>query len=251
MEDKGDDKLDNRQKLPMKFQEPLHWDKLLFLYETAMEQVLTKINVINKESKFLHQRSSIEHITYRIKSSQSIMRKLEHQDRVPTLDNVVKYIQDVAGIRIICSFSNEIFDIAAALQRQRELRVLKVKDYVTHPKPNGYMSYHMILEVPVQLLERIIYVKVEVQIRTIAMDFWASLEHKIYYKYEGNAPEHLARELKECADITQFLDRKMLAIHDEFQEYRKEEVVFYEQESYHQKIALESIDSMFFAEEEE
>lgn len=241
--------MEDKQELPIKFREPLYWDKLRFLYETAMEEVLTKINVIHKENIFLHKHSAIEHITYRIKSSKSILRKLEHQNHGLTLDNVVKYIHDIAGIRVICSFSNEIFDIAAALQRQRDIRVLKIKDYVTAPKPNGYMSYHMILEIPVQLLERIIYVKVEVQIRTIAMDFWASLEHKIYYKYEGCAPDHLARELKECADITQFLDRKMLAINEEFQEFKKD-VVFYSEETY-QHLSLEKIDDIFVSDEKE
>lgn len=212
-----------QQELPVCYQEPMYWEKIVFLYETAMEEVLAKINVIDKENKFLHKRSPIEHITYRIKDTKSIARKLEHKQQPLTLDNVVRYIEDVAGIRVICSFSNEIYDIASALERQHGIRVVKVKDYIANPKPNGYMSYHMILEVPVQLLDKLINVKVEVQIRTIAMDFWASLEHKIYYKYEGNAPEHLTRELKECADITQFLDRKMLAIHEEFQEYKKEE----------------------------
>ncbi len=211
------------QELPITYQEPMYWEKLIFLYETAMDEVLAKINVIDKENKFLYQRSPIEHISHRIKSNQSIARKLEHKGQALTLDNVVRCIEDVAGIRIICSFSDEVYDIASALQRQHDIRVVKIKDYVANPKPNGYMSYHMILEVPVQLMEKIINVKVEVQIRTIAMDFWASLEHKIYYKYEGCAPDHLRRELKECADITQFLDRKMLSIHKEFQEYKKEE----------------------------
>lgn len=221
--------MDEAENILITYKEPMYWEKLMFLYETAMEQVLAKINVIHKENKFLYQRSPIEHISSRIKSKQSISRKLEHKNLALTLDNVVNFIEDVAGIRIICSFSNEIFDIASALKRQHDIRVIKIKDYVTQPKENGYMSYHMILEVPVQLLEKIIYVKVEVQIRTIAMDFWASLEHKIYYKYEGHAPEHLRRELKECADITKFLDHKMLAIHEEFQEFKKEEVMVYEE----------------------
>ena len=140
-----------------------------------------------------------------------------------TVENIVKYINDIAGIRIICSFTNDIYRIADLIAKQSDITVLKVKDYIVNPKPNGYTSYHMIVSVPIFLSNEVIDTKVEIQIRTIAMDFWASLEHKIYYKFEGHAPDHITRELKECADLVSFLDRKMVAINEEVQSYKAPE----------------------------
>ena len=125
-------------------------------------------------------------------------------NREPFISNIIKYINDVAGIRIICSFTTDIYTIAELIAHQNDVNVLKIKDYISRPKANGYMSYHMIVSVPVYLSQKVIYTKVEIQIRTIAMDFWASLEHKIYYKFDGQAPEHIRRELKECADASIF-----------------------------------------------
>ena len=165
----------------------------------------------------------IEHIKSRIKSPRSIIRKMNINHREPSVANVVKFVNDIAGIRITCSFTTDIYTIAELISSQDDVRVIKVKDYIAHPKENGYMSYHMIVSVPVYLSQQMVLTKVEIQIRTIAMDFWASLEHKMYYKFDGNAPEHIRRELKECADITAFLDRKMLALNEEIQNYREPE----------------------------
>lgn len=207
--------------LPILYEEPLNWDRILLYYEAALAEVQTRINVLNKEFKLTNNYTPIEHVTSRIKTPKSILRKLALSGLDFTLENIVKHVNDVSGIRIICSFTSDIFDIAAYIMRQEDVNVLKVKDYITNPKPNGYMSYHMIISVPVHLSEKVVYTKVEIQIRTIAMDFWASLEHKMYYKFEGKAPEHIRRELKECADIVAFLDRKMLAINDEIMCYRE------------------------------
>ena len=128
---------------------------------------------------------------------------------------MVKYINDIAGIRIICSFTSDIYRIADMIREQKDIKVLAVKDYITYPKASGYKSYHMIVTVPVYLSDRIVDTKVEVQIRTVAMDFWASLEHKIHYKFEGDAPEHIKTELIECAKLVSDLDARMLSLNEE------------------------------------
>ena len=207
----------------MSFNEEELWGRTLLLYNAALLEIGTKLEILNNEFKQAHQYNPIEHITSRIKSSQSIAKKMRHNGRELTVENIVKYINDIAGIRIICSFTSDIYRIADLIAKQSDITVLKVKDYIVNPKPNGYTSYHMIVSVPIFLSNEVIDTKVEIQIRTIAMDFWASLEHKIYYKFEGHAPDHITRELKECADLVSFLDRKMVAINEEVQNYRAPE----------------------------
>lgn len=205
--------------LPMFYDQGEEWNRALLLYDAALKEVNTKLEILNNEFKLAHQYNPIEHITSRIKTPQSIAKKIRHNNMELTVENIVKYINDVAGIRIICSFTSDIYRIADLIRKQSDVKVLKIKDYITNPKPNGYMSYHMIITVPIFLSQEVVETKVEIQIRTIAMDFWASLEHKMYYKFEGNAPSHITRELKECADIVSFLDQKMLAINEEIRTY--------------------------------
>ena len=133
---------------------------------------------------------------------------------------MVQHLSDIAGIRIICSFTSDIYTIAEMISNQSDVRVLQIKDYIATPKPNGYKSYHLVVSVPIYLSDGPVETKVEIQIRTIAMDFWASLEHKIYYKFEGNAPEHIRTDLKECADIVEMLDARMLSLNESIQECR-------------------------------
>ena len=135
-----------------------------------------------------------------------------------TLDNMIEYCNDIAGVRIICSFTSDIYRIAEMISAQDDITVLSVKDYIVNPKPSGYKSYHLIVTVPVYLSSRCDQVKVEIQIRTVAMDFWASLEHKINYKFEGNAPDRISLELVECAQMVSELDEKMLELNNEIQE---------------------------------
>lgn len=205
--------------LPIFYNEEDEWKKVMLMYDSALREVNTKLEILNNEFKLHHQYNPIEHITSRIKSPQSIAKKIRHNGRELTVENIVKYINDVAGIRIICSFTSDIYRIADLIAKQSDVQVLKVKDYIMCPKPNGYTSYHMIVSVPIFLSNNMVNVKVEIQIRTIAMDFWASLEHKIYYKFEGNAPERIRKELKECADIVSFLDHKMLTLNEEIRVY--------------------------------
>jgi putative GTP pyrophosphokinase len=128
---------------------------------------------------------------------------------------MVKYVNDIAGVRVICSFTSDIYRIAEMLINQSDIKVCSVKDYILNPKESGYKSYHLIVTVPIFLSDRIVDAKVEIQIRTVAMDFWASLEHKIYYKFEGNAPEHITKELVECAMMVSDLDARMLSLNEE------------------------------------
>jgi putative GTP pyrophosphokinase len=208
--------------LPIFYNEEDEWKKVMLMYDSALKEVNTKLEILNNEFKLDHQYNPIEHITSRIKTPQSIAKKIRHNGRELTVENIVKYINDVAGIRIICSFTSDIYRIADLIAKQSDVQVLKVKDYIMCPKPNGYTSYHMIISVPIFLSDTMVNVKVEIQIRTIAMDFWASLEHKIYYKFEGNAPERISKELKECADVIAFLDHKMLTLNEEIKMHNPE-----------------------------
>jgi len=206
----------------MFYNEEEEWKKVMLMYDSALKEVNTKLEILNEEFKLNHQYNPIEHITSRMKSPQSIAKKLRHNGRELTVENIVKYVNDVAGIRIICSFTSDIYRIADLIAKQSDVQVLKVKDYIMFPKSNGYTSYHMIISVPIYLSNTMVNVKAEIQIRTIAMDFWASLEHKIYYKFEGNAPERIRKELKECADIVSYLDHKMLTLNEEIKIYNHE-----------------------------
>lgn len=213
--------------LPVFYDEEEEWKNAILLYDSALKEINTKLEILNNEFKLAHSYNPIEHITSRIKSPESIAKKIRHNKRELTVENIVKYVNDVAGIRVICSFTSDIYRIADAIAKQNDVKVLKVKDYIMCPKANGYMSYHMIVSVPIFLSNNVIDTKVEIQIRTIAMDFWASLEHKIYYKFEGNAPERIRKDLKECADIISYLDQKMLSLNEEVQSYHKDAMAEY------------------------
>jgi len=214
--------------LPIFYDQKDEWSNALLLYDAALKEINTKLEILNNEFKLYHQYNPIEHITSRIKTPQSIAKKLRHNGRELTIENIIKYVNDVAGIRIICSFTSDIYRIADLIAKQSDIKVLKVKDYITNPKENGYKSYHMIVSIPVFLTNRTVDTKVEIQIRTIAMDFWASLEHKIYYKFEGNAPEHIKKELKECSEIVSYLDQKMLSLNEEIRKYNPDLEVKYQ-----------------------
>ena len=149
-----------------------------------------------------------------IRDRESIVKKLKRYGYESTIDNMVNYVNDIAGIRIVCSFTSDIYRMAEMIGKQNDLTVVSVKDYIRHPKESGYKSYHMLVTVPIFLSDRVVDTKVEIQIRTIAMDFWASLEHKIYYKFEGNAPEYISKDLRECAEIVSMLDAKMLSLNE-------------------------------------
>ena len=193
------------------------WKTIMFLYTSAVKEVNTKLEILNDEFQHVHQYNPIEHIKTRIKTPESIVKKLKRHGLEVNMDNMQNCLSDIAGIRIVCSFTSDIYRIADRISSQSDIQVLTVKNYIANPKPNGYKSYHMVVSVPVYLSTGPVNVKVEIQIRTIAMDFWASLEHKIRYKFEGKAPQHINEELKACSDIVNMLDAKMLSLNEEVQ----------------------------------
>ena len=186
------------------------YEEVMLIYQAALRQMETKLAVLNEEFRMVHKYNPIEHITSRVKKSESISKKLRRHGYEVTLENMVKYCNDIAGVRVICSFTSDIYRIADMISNQSDIRVLAIKDYIASPKPSGYRSYHMIVMIPVYLSDRIVDTKVEIQIRTIAMDFWASLEHKIQY---------ITRELRECAEMVTALDERMLELNTEIQKY--------------------------------
>ncbi len=191
------------------------WKEVTLIYNAALRQIETKMEILNDEFQHVHQYNPIEHIKARIKTPESIVKKLKRNGYESTIENMVKYINDIAGIRIICSFTSDIYRIAEMISDQKDIKVIAVKDYITYPKASGYRSYHLIVTVPVYLSDRIVDTRVEIQIRTVAMDFWASLEHKIHYKFEGDAPEHIKSGLIECSKMVSDLDARMLALNEE------------------------------------
>ena len=188
------------------------WKSTMFLYSSALKSINTKIEILNNEFIQLYNYTPIEHVTSRLKTPDSIVKKLQNDGVDVTIENMVNHLNDIAGVRIICSFMSDIYPIADMIAKQADITVLHVKDYIKFPKTNGYKSYHMVVSVPVYLSDGKVDTKVEIQIRTIAMDFWAALEHKIAYKFEGQAPENLEAELKACADMVDILDAKMFSL---------------------------------------
>ena len=190
------------------------WKTAMLLYNSALKKVTTKLEILNDEFQHVHKYNPIENIKSRLKTPESIVQKLKRKGYDSTIENMVRYVEDIAGVRLVCSFTSDIYRMADMIGRQNDLTVISIKDYMKNPKPSGYKSFHMIISIPVFLSDRTVETKVEIQIRTIAMDFWASLEHKIYYKFEGNAPSYISHELQECAEIVSMLDNKMLSLNE-------------------------------------
>lgn len=200
------------------------WKEVNLIYNSALKEITTKLEILNDEFQHIHRYNPIEHIKSRLKSPESIVKKLKKHGRESTIENMVEYINDIAGVRIICSFTSDIYRIAEMLRNQNDIKVLSIKDYIKTPKPSGYKSYHMIVSIPIFLSDRVADTKVEIQIRTVAMDFWASLEHKINYKFEGNAPDSIKRELVECSKMVSDLDERMLSLNEEVTKYKEKEL---------------------------
>ena len=184
--------------------------KMLPVYEKAKQAVIDKINNLNLELANSKNGNPVEHIKGRLKTPENIAEKL-HRLKLPiTADNAGQYIKDISGIRVICTFSKDIHSLVEILSSIPEWNVTDKKDYISNPKPSGYRSFHMIIEIPV----REVTIPVEIQIRTAAMDFWAAMEHKVRYKYKEHVPKHLSDELVICADKIAELDKRMLLIHE-------------------------------------
>ncbi len=199
------------------------WTEVILVYNSALKEVGTKLEILNDEFQHVHRYNPIEHIKSRIKSSESIVKKLKRNGYESTIENMVEYVNDIAGIRVICSFTSDIYRIAEMISNQNDIKILGIKDYIRNPKPSGYKSYHMLVTVPIYLSDRIVHAKVEIQIRTVAMDFWATLEHKINYKFEGNVPQHIKDELVDCSRMVSALDKKMLSLNEQIQDMVEKE----------------------------
>lgn len=191
--------------------------ELMTQYKCAIMEIETKLNVLNAEFSLTNSRNPIESIKSRLKSPLSIMEKLNRKGYPVSAKSIEENLNDVAGVRVICSFVEDIYTLEKMLTVQDDIKILNRKDFIAEPKPNGYRSLHLILEIPIFLTNQKKHMKVEVQFRTIAMDFWASLEHKLKYKKHIEDPEQVAAELKECADTISAMDEKMQSLHNRIQ----------------------------------
>lgn len=196
--------------------------RFMMTYKFGQDEMNTKLMILKEEFQHFHDYNPIEHINSRIKSPESILKKLVRKNVDISLDSIKDNIHDIVGFRIVCSFKSDIYRISEMIQNQKDITLITCKDYIKQPKPNGYQSLHLILSIPVFMSDRKEDVYVEVQIRTAAMDFWASLEHKIYYKYDKQIPEHLLRELKETAAIANNLDKQMENLHNQVQHIKEQ-----------------------------
>lgn len=199
----SDDSLSENRQLRHEF------TRFMMRYKFGMEEVVTKISILRDEFTHLHDDNPIENVSSRLKRPDSIVEKMERKGCDPTFESIAESITDIAGVRVTCSFVSDVYQVFDLLAAQCDIKVLAVRDYIEKPKANGYRSLHALLEVPVFLTDGPVPVTVEVQFRTIAMDFWASLEHKIYYKYREEVPSELLDGLKESAETAAALDETM------------------------------------------
>lgn len=199
--------------------------KMFLGYKFALEEVNTKISILSEEYRIIHEYNPIEHVSTRIKSPKSIIKKIERKKLTWSLHEIEDKIRDIAGVRIVCSFEEDIYRVADMLSNQHDITVVEVKDYIKNPKENGYRSLHLIVKIPIFLTDSVRDVFVEIQIRTIAMDFWGSLEHKIFYKYNKDVPVHILKGLKEAADQVTALDNKMALLNKEINILKAQDTV--------------------------
>ncbi|MEI4829362.1 GTP pyrophosphokinase family protein [Bacillus sp. FJAT-53711] len=195
-----------------------YWKAFVLPYTFALEELKTKFEIMNREAQFLEDYNPFEHIKTRLKQPKSIIKKLERKNLVPTVENAQQHLFDIIGIRITCCFVEDIYYLKNLIEKRTDMEIIEVKDYIATPKPNGYKSLHMIIKYPLVLNSGTQNVFAEIQLRTLAMDFWASLEHKMYYKYEGNIPEYLKQELHDAAMKAEELDNKMASIRQDIDE---------------------------------
>ena len=186
--------------------------QIMLLYEAGIREIKTKLDILSDESTISGKPSPIDSIKSRIKSPRSIIKKLKRRGFPISLQSMMDNLNDIGGIRVICPFIQDIYTVADMLMRQSDLTLIEKKDYIANPKPNGYRSLHLILEVPIFLSETTKPVRIELQLRTIAMDFWASLEHQLRYKSDVQVPPHISDDLKECADVIAATDEEMQRI---------------------------------------
>ena len=195
--------------------------RFLLSYRFGLEEVMTKINILRQDFQYIRDYNPIEHVKSRVKSPESILKKINRKDLEISKASIKENIRDIAGIRIVCSFISDIYTISEMIQSQKDLKIVECKDYIKNPKPNGYQSLHLILQIPVFMSDGVEEVYVEIQIRTVGMDFWASLEHKIFYKYNKDIPQKLIDELREAAIITAQLEKRMEILNNEIERIKQ------------------------------
>jgi putative GTP pyrophosphokinase len=206
---------------PERFEEKIEeMNETLLIYRSAIKEVKTKLDILDDELRIRRKRNPIEYMKSRVKTPTSIMDKLQRRGFEMSIESAKENLNDIAGIRVVCSFVGDIYDISKMLTRQDDIQLIEAKDYIKNPKPNGYRSLHLVVRVPIFFSDHEELVRVEVQIRTIAMDFWASLEHKLYYKTFGRSPIHITNDLKECADLIASTDMRMQDIQIEVEKLR-------------------------------
>jgi len=192
---------------------------LMLKYSFALEMLETELNILIKEYEYKNSYNPVEHVKSRIKNQRSIEDKLEKKGYKLNTHNIMNHVHDMIGVRIVCSFMTDIYDIVGLIKNSKQFKIKEEKDYISNPKETGYISYHLILLVPIYLNENVEYVEAEIQIRTIAMDFWASLDHKIQYKFPNSIPERVREELFNCAIDIKSLDHKMNQLNEIVRKY--------------------------------
>ena len=195
------------------------WDKMLLKYKFAKTILEAELEILLKEYEYRAGNSPVEHIKSRLKSEKSILKKLEDNGYDKTVENVEKHIHDIVGFRIVCSFLSDVYDIVNIIKSSKNFKLKGENDYIKNPKETGYSSYHLNILVPIYLEEKLEYVEAEIQIRTVAMDFWASLDHKLQYKLPEDIPVYLERELLSCSDEIKIMDLKMQNLYDIVKKY--------------------------------
>lgn len=188
------------------------FEKLMFLYSSALKEVETRVDILKDEFRYLYNYTLIDHVTTRIKKPDSIIKKMQEKKCCMDYQSLIEEINDIAGLRIICPLKDDIFSVVNMIKTYPDFKILKEKDYVTNPKKSGYSSYHLIIEVPVNIAGKIIHIKVEIQVRTMAMDFWASLEHDIKYKTNKKISKKMSQELVKCAKLINKMDVQMASM---------------------------------------
>lgn len=199
----------NEEQAEMLVQSAFYLQQMMLLYESGIQEIKTKLEILCAESRVTDTLSPIDSIKSRIKSPHSIMKKLRRRGFPVSLTSMLSNLNDIGGIRVICPFIEDIYTVADMLMRQDDIKLIEQKDYIKNPKPNGYRSLHLIVEVPIFLSDSKRPVRIELQLRTMAMDFWASLEHQLRYKSDVDVPPQISADLKDCAEVIAATDRKM------------------------------------------
>lgn len=194
---------------------------LMLKYNFALQLLETQFNILIKEFEFKNKYNPVEHVKSRIKSEKSIIDKLNKKGYKVTAKNMIQHVHDIIGIRIVCSFLSDVYDIVDIIKSSKQFKIKEEKDYIKNPKSTGYMSYHLIVLVPIYLNETVEYIEAEVQIRTSAMDFWASIDHKIQYKFPSEIPEEVKNEMFNCAVDIRKLDEKMQQLNEFVNKYKE------------------------------